>query len=318
MPLSALDALPMLLSRTTIAALALLTACAAPRSDAPSVQPLATEQALLDAEQAPLAGDTLAWNQPFEPFNVIGNIHYVGMQGVSAFLITTSDGHILLDGGFAQSAPQIIANVERLGFDIDDVRYLLNSHAHFDHAAGLARLQRESGAQLVASAADKAALEAGRFPYGPSESISFPPVRVDRVIADGDTLTLDGVTLTAHITAGHTPGCTSWSMDVTGADGAPHRAFFHCSATVAGQSLIPPAYPDIVEDFRSTFTRVREIEADVLLTNHPGFMDLEERRERQRNGDANAFVDANALGDLNDALERAFSAELARQGAANR
>jgi metallo-beta-lactamase class B len=305
----------MLLRPTTIAALALLAACAAPRSKAPSAQPLASEQTIAAAEQAPLTGDTLAWNRPFEPFNVIGDIHYVGMQGISAFLITTPDGHFLLDGGFAQSAPQIIANIERLGFDIDDVRYLLNSHAHFDHAAGLARLQRESGAQMIASAADKPALEAGRFPYGPSAPENFPPVRVDRVIADGDTLTLGGVTLTAHITAGHTPGCTSWSMHVTGADGAPHRAFFHCSATVAGQSLVPPAYPNIVEDFRSTFARVREIEADVLLTNHPGFMRMEERRARQRAGDASAFVDPEALGGLNDALERAFLAELARQGA---
>lgn len=317
MPRSALDARLMLLRCTTIVALALLAACAAPRSDAPAVQqaPLASEQQLLAAEQAPLTGDTLDWNQPFEPFTVISNIHYVGMQGISAFLITTPEGHILLDGGFAQSAPQIIANIERLGFDISDVRYLLNSHAHFDHAAGLARLQRASGAQMIASAADRPALEAGRFPYGPSESITFPPVRVDRVIADGETLTLGGVTLTAHITPGHTPGCTSWSMDVTSADGAPHRAFFHCSATVAGQSLVPPAYPTIVADFRSTFARAREIEADVLLTNHPSFMDLEERRARQIAGDANAFVDTNALDAFNDALERAFHAELARQSA---
>ena len=292
------------------------TSCAAPTPPRSNAPPLASEAQIIAAEQSPLAGPDVEWNAPVEPFTVIGNIHYVGVSGVSAYLITTPGGHILLDGGLAQSAPIIIANIERLGFDIDDVRYLINSHAHYDHAAGLARLQRASGAVMVASAADRAPLEAGRFPYGPSEGVSFPPVRVDRVIADGETLSLGGVTLTAHITPGHTPGCTSWSMDVTGADGAPHRAFFHCSATVAGQSLVPPAYPAIVADFRSTFARVREIEADVLLTNHPGLMDFEARRARQRAGDANAFVDASALHALNGRLEQAFNEELARQGAA--
>jgi metallo-beta-lactamase class B len=247
---------------------------------------------------------------------VIGNIHYVGVEGVSAYLITTPEGHFLLDGAFAQSAPLIIDNIERLGFEIGDVRYLLNTHAHYDHAAGLARLQRTSGAVMVASAADRVPLEAGRFPYGPSAGAAFPPVRVDRVIADGETLTLGGVTLTAHLTPGHTPGCTSWTMPVTGADGAAHRVFFHCSATVAGQSLAPPAYPNIVADFESTFARIRGVDADVLLTNHPGLMDIEGRRARQLAGEANAFVDANALGALNDRLEAAFREELARQRAA--
>jgi len=308
-----------MLTRSLLVSLFALVACAAPQptqSSAPPAEPLATEAQIIAAEQEPLSGDAAAWNIAAEPFNVIGNIHYVGAAGVSAFLITTSDGHILLDGGMAQTAPLILANIERLGFNIRDVRYLLNSHAHFDHAAGLARLQRASGAQMVASEADRAALEAGRFPHGPSAPIAFPPIRVDRAINDGDTLSLGGVSLTAHVTAGHTPGCTSWTMAVTGADGALHRAFFHCSATVAGQSLAPPAYPEIVSDFRATFARVREIEADVLLTNHPEFMQMEARRARLAAGDANAFVDTNALHTFNDRLERAFNEELARQTAA--
>jgi metallo-beta-lactamase class B len=295
-----------------------LAACSPQALTTPSAPPLASEAQISAAEQTPLTGVDLEWNAPVAPFTVIGNIHYVGVEGVSAFLITTPDGHFLLDGAFAQSAPQIIANVQRLGFDIDHVRYLLNSHAHYDHAAGLARLQRASGATMVASEADRAPLEAGRFPYGPSRDVAFPPVRVDRVIQDGEALTLGGVTLTAHLTPGHTPGCTSWSMDETGADGARRQAFFHCSATVAGQSLAPPAYPNIVADFRSTFARVRAVQADVLLTNHPVFMDLEARRARQAAGDANAFVDPAALQALNDRLEAAFDAELARQAAASR
>ncbi|HEX8901796.1 subclass B3 metallo-beta-lactamase [Vitreimonas sp.] len=308
-----------MLFRTLALALTFVAACAAPTAPLPrnAAPPLATEAQILAAEQQPLSSDWREWNNPTAPFNIIGNIHYVGAEGISAFLITTPDGHILLDGAFAQTAPQIIANVERLGFHMRDVRYLLNSHAHVDHAAGLARLQLASGAQMVASEADRGALEAGRFPYGPSEDLTFPPIRVDRVIADNETLTLGGVTLTALVTPGHTPGCTSWLMDVTGADGAAHRALFHCSATVAGQSLAPPAYPNIVSDFESTFARLRTIQADVLLTNHPGFMDLEQRRARQAAGDANAFVDPHALPALNARLEAAFREELARQRAAH-
>jgi metallo-beta-lactamase class B len=297
----------------------LLCACAAPAAERrPAPAPLASEEQLLAAEGAPLEGDALDWSAPFTPFTVIGNVHYVGMGGVGAYLITTPEGHFLIDGGMPQSAPEIIAHIEALGFSIRDVKLLLNTHAHIDHAGGLARLQRASGAAMVASAGDRPALEAGRVGYGPSADWAFPPVRVDRVIADGETLTLGGVTLTAHITPGHTQGCTSWRMDVRGPDRAPHRAFFHCSATVAGHSLVPPAYPGIVENYRATFARVREIEADIFLGNHDSFFGLHERRARLLAGDANAFVDPTALQRFNTALKQAFETELARQAAAQR
>jgi metallo-beta-lactamase class B len=290
-----------------------LAACAAPSAPPPAVlPPLASEAEIAAAEQAPLDGDWGEWNAPVEPYAVIGNIHYVGVSGVGAFLITTPDGHFLLDGAFPQSAPAIIANIGALGFNIRDLKYLLNSHAHIDHAGGLARLQQASGATMVASEGDREALESGRVGFG----AIAPRVRVDRVIGDGGTLTLGGVTLTALVTAGHTPGCTSWTMDVRGADGTPHRAFFHCSATLAGQSLVPPAYPGIAENFRATFARLRTVEADVLLTNHPGMADLAGKRARQIAGDANAFVDAGELQRLNAELQATFEAELARQTAA--
>ncbi|GAN00155.1 metallo-beta-lactamase precursor [alpha proteobacterium U9-1i] len=294
----------------------ILAGCSSPQPAA--APPLASETDILAVESASLDPRDAEWNQSFAPFNVIGNIYYVGPTNVSSYLITTDDGHFLIDGGFAQSAPQIIANVAALGFDIADVKYLLNTHAHNDHAGGLARLQRASGATMAASPADRVALQAGRVGYGPSADWAFPPVRVDRVIADGDTLTLGGVTLTAIVMPGHTAGCTSWMMDVAGADGAQHRAFFHCSSTVGGQSLSPPDYPTIVEDFRATFARVRTLQADILLPNHGNFIDLPALRARQIAGDANAFVDAGALQSFNDATEAAFNTELERQNAATR
>jgi len=292
--------------------LSVLISCPAAARPLP---PLASDAEIDAAEHAPLPAVAVSsrWNEPFAPFNVIGDIYYVGTDEIASYLITTAKGHILLDGVMAQTAPQIMANIRAMGFDIRDVRYLLNSHAHIDHAGGLAGLQRASGAVMVASAGDRDTLEAGVIDYGPSAGMRFPPIRVDRVIADGETVTLGGVTLVAHMTPGHTRGCTSWSMTVAGADRAPHTAFFHCSSTVAGQSLVPESYPGMVAAYRSTFARVRELDADVFLANHAGFFDLKSKRARQIAGEANAFVKPGELQLFNADMEKAFEAELVRQ-----
>src|SRR5687768_559502 len=145
-----------------------------------------------------------AWNEPGEPFRIIGNIYYVGAAGVSAFLIRTNEGSILLDGGLPETAPLIAQSIKALGFDIRDVKYLLNSHAHFDHAGGLAELKRLTGAALLMSYWDAAALENG--------AQTVPAVAADKRLQDRETVALGGTTLTAHITAGHTKGCTTWTM----------------------------------------------------------------------------------------------------------
>jgi metallo-beta-lactamase class B len=291
--------------------LALLT-CATSTAKAP---PLASDAVIDAAERAPLNPFAVSgrWNEPMAPSTVSGNIHYVGTEAVSAWLVTSPKGHILIDGVLAQSVPQIIANVKALGFDIRDVKFLLNSHAHIDHAGGLAGLQRASGARMIASAADKPYLEAGDIGFGPSGGMKFPPIRVDRVIREGDKVSLGDIALTARLTPGHSPGCTSWEMPVTGADGVRRTAFFHCSATVAGQSLVPEAYPGMVAAYRTTFARVRKMKADIFLANHDSFFDLAEKRARQKAGDANAFVDPGELQRFNTAMEKAFEAELARQ-----
>lgn len=278
---------------------------------------LATDAEIDAAQKAPLPQMAIEgeWNEPHEPFRVIGNIYYVGTKTVSSWLITTPQGHFLIDGVMPQSAPQIVDNIRTVGFDIRDVKFLLNSHAHMDHAGGLAGLQRASGAIMVASAEDRASLERGDIGFGPSAGMRFPPIRVDRVIDDGERLSLGGTVLTAHLTPGHTQGCTSWTVDVKGDDGKAHTAFFHCSATVAGQSLVPESWPGMVAAFRSTFAKVRTLRADVFLGNHEGFFDLHAKRARQKAGDGNAFVDPNGLQEFNTALEMAFEKQLQDQQA---
>ncbi|WP_353256335.1 subclass B3 metallo-beta-lactamase [Hyphomonas sp.] len=298
-------------------ALMLLNACAAPGPvpEAAAPAPLASDAEIDAAIAAPVTGFAadMRWNEPTAPFTVIGNIHYVGTQTVSAWLITTPEGHVLIDGIVPQSPPLILGNIRTLGFKPQDVKFLLNSHAHIDHAGGLAALQRATGAAMIASAADKPFLEAGDIGFGPTGGIKFPPVRVDRLIADGETVSLGGVTLTAHLTPGHSPGCTSWTLPVTGADGAAHTAFLHCSATVAGQKLVPESYPGMVADFRASFEKVRLIQADVFLANHDSFFGFKEKRERLLAGDANAFVDAAELQTFNTEMEEAFETRLAME-----
>lgn len=251
------------------------------------------------------------------PFRVIGDIHYVGSAELGVFLIATPQGHILLDGGLPDNAPMIADSVAALGFDLRDVKILLNSHAHMDHSGGLAAIKAATGAQLVASEGDRSALENGHYlGFEDRPEFDAPPVKVDRVIRDGETVTLGDVTMTARLTPGHTRGCTSWTMTAK-ERGRAFEVLFFCSATVAANRLVaPPQYAGIVADYRRTFETTATWRPDVLLANHAGFFDLEERRRRQQAGDALAFVDREAFPALRDALARAFERELAAQTAA--
>ena len=296
--------------------LALLPALAlAGCSPVPPPVRLSSDAVIDAAEQAPEDSFTKAngWNAPMAPFTVIGNVHYVGTKGVSAWLITDPKGHILIDGVVPQSAPQIIANIKTLGFEPRDVKYLLNSHAHIDHAGGLAGLQRATGALMLASAADRPFLEAGDIGHGPSAGAKFPPIRVDRIVKDGDVVRVGNTALTAVMLPGHSPGCTSWTMRANGADGVARSIFFHCSATVAGQSLDPEAYPGIVANFQASLARAKALKADIFLGNHENFFDLHEKRTKQLAGDANAFVDPDELGRFTATMSEAFDATLAKQ-----
>ena len=215
------------------------------------------------------ASDPPAWTRPIAPFHIIGNVYYVGSEGLAAYLITTPKGAILLDGTMEENVPAIEANIKSLGVKLSDVKILLNSHAHFDHADGLAHLKRDTGATMMAMKGDVWALENGKH-FGDQNYVgTFLPVKVDRVLTDGAKVTLGGVTMTALATPGHTSGCTTWVLPVRIKAGIK-TVVFPCSMTVAGNKLVGnKQYPGIVADFRRTFDRMAKLKADVVLPAHP-------------------------------------------------
>jgi metallo-beta-lactamase class B len=245
-----------------------------------------------------------------DPFRIFGNTYYVGVRGLSAILITTDEGHILLDGGLPQSAVLIDANIRKLGFHTEDIRLIGNSHAHFDHAGGLAALQRASGATIVASPSAARALRDGmptpddpQFAYGDG----FPSVADVRVVEDGETSSVGNQEITVHFTPGHTPGGTSWTWRSCEGDGDGAR----CLDMVYADSLTAVSAPGyrftgdethsgIVEMLRGTIAAVANLPCDIMVSTHPEFSNLFdklERRERDGDGDADALIDENGCRD---------------------
>jgi metallo-beta-lactamase class B len=264
------------------------------------------------------AQQNATWTAPFEPFKVMDNLYYVGSAGLSSWLITTPQGDILLDVGVPQNADMVEAHIQKLGFKLSDIKILLNSHSHFDHAGGLAKLKADTGATLMVSQDDKYAVEKGVYPGSENnKNLNFPGAKVDKVVTDGEQITLGGVTLTAMITPGHTQGCTSYLMPLKDAQGKPHTAFFFCSATVAANRLAPnPQYPGIIDDYRKTFAKVKTVKADVYLAPHAEFYDLPGKRARLAAGNANAFVQPGEVQTAIAKFESDFNDGLAKQEAA--
>ena len=264
--------------------------------------------------QSSLAEQRALWNRPLEPFRIIGNVYYVGTASIASYLVTDGAGHVLIDGGMEESAPQIAANIRRLGFRLEDVRVLLINHAHWDHAGGLAELKRLSGARLVASAADSGDLERG-FNADRGDTARFAPVAVDRHIEEGARVRSGGVELTAHLTPGHTRGCTSWTMRAY-EGGRGFDLLFACSLTVAGRNLVDDqGYREAARDFEGSFARLRTIPADIFLGFHASHFGLDERRRRLLAGDALAFVDPGEARRRIDSAYAEFRAEWDRQRA---
>ncbi len=259
------------------------------------------------------AEDTASWTRPVKPFRIAGNVYYVGTEGLAAYLITSGHRAVLLDGTLAQNAPLIERNIEALGFRLKDVKIILNSHAHFDHAGAIARIRHDTGAQFYASAGDQWALEHGEhdsdtdYPRG-----HFPKVAVDRVLRDGEVVALGDARLTATLTPGHTKGCTTWSTRVTDA-GRILNVVFPCSLTVAGNILVGNTlYPGIAGDFERSFVTMDAMKADIVLPNHPDFADVMGREAKARAGDKDAFVDPGLLHRIVAQSRADFATELAK------
>ncbi len=259
---------------------------------------------------------------PDEPFRIAGNLYYVGSTGVTSFLLTGPEGHVVIDGGYPETAPLIMGSIAKLGFDIADVKVLLNTHAHSDHAGGLRELQEASGAELWISEPDAEAIVAGGHAIGPFRYLEFlgfgkfAVPRIDHRFTDGDTIRLGPIELTAHITAGHTPGCTSWSFPVQDGD-RTLLAVDICSLTLLPFTSLtePETYPGIREDFEHSFSMLRSLPADIFLASHSSWFHLEDKRRARADAadPVEPFIDrAGYLGYI-DRSEAWFQKKLADQ-----
>ena len=261
------------------------------------------------------------WMEPFPPHKVAGNIYYVGSKGLAAFLITTPQGHILINSNLQESVPQIQASIEKLGFHFSDVKILLISHAHFDHCAGSAKVKELTGASYMVMDADVPVVESGGksdFQYGGSKSSWYPATKVDRVLHDGDQVRLGDTVLVAHLTPGHTKGTTTWTMKVR--DGG--KIF---DVVIVGSPNVNPgyklihnaAYPNIALDYERTFRVLNALPCDVFLGAHGSYYDMEAKFARLKQGGANPFVDPDGYKSYVAEREQAFRAELKKQSAVN-
>jgi metallo-beta-lactamase class B len=262
------------------------------------------------------------WTEPFPPFRVAGNLYYVGSKGLANYLITTPRGHILINSDLEESVPLIRASVEKLGFKFSDIRILLISHAHWDHDGGSAAIKRLTGAKYVVMDADVSVVESGGktdFQYGNQPETLYPPAKVDRVLHDGDEVKLGGVTLVAHLTPGHTKGCTTWTMRVEQAGKIYDVVIVGSPNVNPGYKLVGnPSYPQIESDYERTFRVLKSLPVDIFLGAHGSYFDLETKYARLKPGAVTPFIDPAGYERYVTDREQAFRTELARQKAAVR
>ncbi|WP_374470680.1 subclass B3 metallo-beta-lactamase [Phenylobacterium sp.] len=256
-------------------------------------------------------------NAPYPSFKIAEGLYYVGAADYAAYLLTTRAGLIVIDGGDGPTGRQVVANIRTLGFDPKTVKVLVNTHQHFDHAAGLAEVKRAApGAKLYASAADAPIIEAGGKgdPYLKGPQWEYAPTKVDAIIKDGQKITLGGVTLTAHVTPGHTKGCTTWTFPVTVA-GKVRQALVHCSSSVLpGYRLVAPeTYPGMAADYERSHRFWLNAPCEVFLASHTRFFDLKAKHEALKGGKVDAFVDPAGCKAYYQASYKAFRTELEKQ-----
>jgi metallo-beta-lactamase class B len=260
------------------------------------------------------------WNEPFPPHRVIGNVYFVGTRGLASYLITTPEGSILVNSSLESSVAMIRASVEKLGFKFNDIKILVISHAHFDHCAGSFLVKELTGAKYMVMEPDVQEIEnggKGNFQYGETPSALFKPVKVDRVLHDGDEVKLGGTVLVAHLTPGHTKGCTTWTMKVRDG-GKTYDVVIVGSPNVnAGYKLVNNAlYPQIASEYERMFRVLKSLPCDVFLGAHGNYYGMEAKFAKVGKTDGNPFIDSDGYRKYVDERERTFRAELAKQTAA--
>lgn len=249
-----------------------------------------------------------AWHTPRDAFALVGNTWYVGTQAITVLLVRGPDGAILIDTGVPKSADSVLRNIQATGAELSDIKLIVTSHAHLDHVGAIAQLKRATGARVLATAASRALLErGGKDDLHFGNDITYPPVVVDGLVQDGETVRVGALALTAHATPAHTPGSTSWTWNERAA-GQDVAVAYVDSITAPGYTLVDnAAYPAIVDDFRRGFAAIRALPCDVLITPHPEASRLFERVQTHQ------LKEAGACKAYADRGEAALDEQIARQ-----
>lgn len=273
-----------------------------------------------------LARKVLKWDEPTDPIKIVGPLYFVGTMGLSSWLFTTPEGHILLNTGMPTSGPLIVESIRKLGFKPEDIKIIINGHAHSDHAGAFAEMKKISGAQIAIMEADVPSIEDGGksdFHYGTDWKImGFPPVKVDRILRDGDTVRLGDVVLTAYNTPGHTRGSTTWVTELFDSGKAYKVVFIDGGGFNPGYRVAKdPSYPGIEVDYRNTHHMHELLKPDIWLGHHTEYFDLAGKRKLAETEGPNAWVDPEGYRRFVAGKKRAFEDEVdeelgVRKGAA--
>ncbi len=257
---------------------------------------------------------------PFPPFRIMGNLYYVGTDDLASYLIVTSKGNILINSDLEANVPMIKASIEKLGFRYSDTKILLISHAHFDHAAGSKLIKQQTNAKYMVMDADVPLIESGGksdFRYGHDVDAYFPPTTVDKILHDGDKIKLGETTLTAHLTAGHTPGCTTWTMELMDHGKKYHVVFLGSLNVNPGYKLVNnKLYPNIAKDFEHAIEVSKSLPCDIFLGAHAGYFGLKKKYALLGKDDKNPFIDPAGYKKYISQKEKEFNEKLKKQQSA--
>jgi metallo-beta-lactamase class B len=259
------------------------------------------------------------WTTPIAPFHIAGNLYYVGGKDLASYLIVTPKGDILINSSLESSVPMIHASVEQLGFKFKDIKILLISHSHGDHDAGSAELIRQTGAKYMVMDGDVSVVESGGATDFAYAKDTYAPAKVDRILHDGDTVKLGGTVLVAHKTAGHTRGCTTWTMQVKEAERPLNVVIVGSWNVNPGWRLVdrpdqPASYPGIAADYRRTFATLKGLQCDIFLGAHGAYFAMLAKLDRiKTRGMENVWIDPSGYQAAVAEREQAFATELKRQ-----